>query len=54
MKGTSYKKTMPSNGKATLNPQEPGLYTLLIQTEDRQTIVSYVFITGIRNKGGGK
>lgn len=54
MKGISYKKTMPSNGKATLNPQEPGLYTLLIQTEDRQTIVSYVFITGILNKGGGK
>ncbi|NLV22550.1 MAG: hypothetical protein GXY49_11270, partial [Syntrophomonadaceae bacterium] len=53
MKGTSYKKTMPSDGTATLDAQEPGLYTLLVQTEDRQAIISYVFITGILNKGGG-
>lgn len=53
MKGTSYKKTMLSGGTATLDAQEMGLYTLLIQTEDRQAIISYVFITGILNKGGG-
>ncbi len=46
MKGKSFKALTASDSKVTLTPDEPGMYTLFVQTEDRKMMVMYVFIAG--------
>lgn len=49
MKGTSYKKLTTPNEKIKLEADEKGMYTLFVQTENRKTMVMYVFVAGASN-----
>ncbi len=46
MKGKSFKRLENSNAKVKLQPDGTGLYTLFVQTENRNVMVMYVFIAG--------
>lgn len=46
MKGGSYKALAKPMDKIELKPEQTGMYTLFVQTENRQVMVMYVFIAG--------
>ena len=46
LKGTTFKKLTASDSKIMLEPDEAGMYTLFVQTENRSMMVMYVFIAG--------
>ena len=46
MKGSIYKKLTTPDAKIKLEADEKGMYTLFVQTENRKTMVMYVFVAG--------
>lgn len=46
MKGKSFKTLTSADAKIQLTPEEAGMYTLFVQTENRSMMVMYVFIAG--------
>ena len=46
LKGKSFKTLAAADAKISLEPEETGMYTLFMQTENRITYVMYVFIAG--------
>ena len=46
MKGSIYKELTTPNAKIKLKADEKGMYTLFVQTENRKTMVTYVFVAG--------
>ena len=46
MKGKSFKRLEDSDAKVKLKPDGTGLYTLFVQTENRNVMVMYLFIAG--------
>jgi len=46
MKGSIYKKLTTPDAKIQLEADEKGMYTLFVQTENRKTMVMYVFVAG--------
>ena len=46
MKGASYKALANPSDTIELKPEQTGMYTLFVQTENRKVLVMYVFIAG--------
>lgn len=46
MKGASYKALANPSDTLELKPEQTGMYTLFVQTENRKVLVMYVFIAG--------
>lgn len=46
MKGASYKVLANPSDTIELKPEQTGMYTLFVQTENRKVLVMYVFIAG--------
>lgn len=46
MKGKDFKALTGPDAKIKLEPEETGMYTLFVQTENRNVMVMYVFIAG--------
>ncbi len=46
MKGASYKALASPSDTIELKPEQTGMYTLFVQTENRKVLVMYVFIAG--------